>query len=535
MGKIVSDFYQTVCPAEEMEVSFSAGELLRMASMDVQEEYAGWIEDDGDYIPGDMLLALLRDPAFFAELMSMRDAGEPVILSGVTMAFTPDHVGNMGLEDEDVSENVIRFMESEDTMADCIRAAMSGRRGHVSALYVFANGWVGIETECLADTSWQEAAGMAPADTPAGPEEVYEPAESYLFSDEGDLVATPDLHYDIDAWMDFVDLFSVVHEEAAAAEDVRGVQETEDAEDSGQSFIVFSDEVQEAMQAGKPVVVIESVATFGGMIYPGISEFAFRMRNSIRENGATPAFTAIIRGQIHVCLSDDEILYLEKNRGTMLRASIRDIPILLAKKADGVLTIAAAMQVAAMVGLTVVCGSGIGGAQAGSDHMMDISPDLESVAANTVMVIASGTKPILDLGLTMEYLETKGVPVIGYRTDLMPEYMVRGSGYRLTYRMDKPEELAQVMKIKAKMGIPGGVLVVNPIPKEFELNPTRTKEAYEAAAADVRANNVRGKAITPYMMGRIKAYLGQESVSAQKEFMISTAILAAKTAAAIRR
>ena len=378
-------------------------------------------------------------------------------------------------------------------------------------------------------------AGMAPADTPAGPEEVYEPAESYLFSDEGDLVATPDLHYDIDAWMDFVDLFSVVHEEAAAAEDVRGVQETEDAEDSGQSFIVFSDEVQEAMQAGKPVVVIESVATFGGMIYPGISEFAYRMRNSIRENGATPAFTAIIRGQIHVGLSDDEILYLEKNRGTMLRASIRDIPILLAKKADGVLTIAAAMQVAAMVGLTVVCGSGIGGAQAGSDHMMDISPDLESVAANTVMVIASGTKPILDLGLTMEYLETKGVPVIGYRTDLMPEYMVRGSGYRLTYRMDKPEELAQVMKIKAKMGIPGGVLVVNPIPKEFELDPARTKEAYESAAADVRANNVRGKAITPYMMGRIKAYLGQESVNAQKEFMISTAILAAKTAAAIRR
>jgi len=289
------------------------------------------------------------------------------------------------------------------------------------------------------------------------------------------------------------------------------------------------------MQAGKPVVVIESVATFGGMIYPGISEFAYRMRNSIRENGATPAFTAIIRGRIHVGLTDDEILYLEKNRGTMLRASIRDIPILLAKKADGVLTIAAAMQVAAMVGLTVVCGSGIGGAQAGSDHMMDISPDLESVAANTVMVIASGTKPILDLGLTMEYLETKGVPVIGYRTDLMPEYMVRGSGYRLTYRMDKPEELAQVMKIKAKMGIPGGVLVVNPIPKEFELDPTRTKEAYEAAAADVRANNVRGKAITPYMMGRIKAYLGQESVNAQKEFMISTAILAAKTAAAIRR
>lgn len=528
MGKIASDFYQAFADMEIPEMPFSSEELLRMASVDVQEEYAGWMEADDDlsgYIPGEVLTALLQDRAFFAGLMEMRDGGEYVVLSGITMGFTTGHISRMGLREEDAAENVLRFMENEDNLTMCIRSALAGRGGRVSAIYVFANGWFGVETECPVDTSWQEGAGAE--------EESYEASSSYLFSDEGDLVATPDLSYDIEAWMDFVDMFSAVHEEASAADDGKAVREAET--DPTKSYIVFSPEVQEAIQESRPVVVIESAATFGGMIYPGISDFAFRMRNTIREHGATPAFAAIIGGRIHVGLTDDEIRYLETKRGSILKASTRDIPILMAKGADGVMTISAAVQVAAMVGLYVACGSGIGGAQLGAEKTMDISSDLESVADNTVMVVCSGTKPILDLPITMEYLETKGVPVIGYGTDRMPEYMVRGSGFRLTYRMDTPQELAKVMQIKAKMGISGGVLVVNPVPKEYELDPARTKQAVDNAMQDVRKNDVRGKAITGYMMGRIREYLGMDSVESQKAFLINNAVLAARIAAEIRR
>ena len=236
------------------------------------------------------------------------------------------------------------------------------------------------------------------------------------------------------------------------------------------------------------------------------------MRNTVRENGAVPAFAAILNGQIHVGLSDEEIFYLEQKRGSIFKASARDIPILLAKKQDGVMTIAAAVKTADMVGLPVACGSGIGGAQIGAEKTMDISTDLESLARNQVMVVCSGTKPILDLSL-----------------------MVRGSGFRLTYRMDTPEELAEVMHIKKVMNIPGGVLVVNPVPSEYELDPVKTRKAVDEAMLDVRKNHVMGKAITGYMMGRIKEYLGPESVESQKAFLLNNAQLAARLAEAISR
>ena len=538
MGKITSDFYQKFELQDAMEISFTAGELLRMASMEVQEEYAGWLDDDEElagYIPGEVLTALLRDRAFFAELLMMRDAGENIIFSGVSIGISTDHIEKMGLSPEDAAENIVHFLENEEGMAYNIRSVMSGSRERVSGLYVFANGWFGVETESPVDTSWmQEEGAFAPGEIPPIPElDAYEPSTCYLFSDEGDLIATPDIRYDIDAWMNFVDLFSAVHEEASAAEDSKS-RIGFDMDEAGKSYIVFSDEVLEALQQGRPVVVIESAATFGGMIYPGIYEFARRMNDAVRSNGAVPAFTAIIGGQIHIGLTDDEMRYLETKRGSIFKASARDIPILLAMRADGVMTIAAAVQVSAMVGFMVACGSGIGGAQIGAEKTMDISTDLESVAKNAVMVVCSGTKPILDLSLTMEYLETKGVPVIGYGTDRMPEYMVRGSGFRLTYRMDTPKELAEVMKIKAKMGIPGGVLVVNPVPKEYELDPVSTRKAVDAAMMDVSKNNVRGKAITGYMMGRIREYLGTESMESQKAFLLNNASLAAKIASSLR-
>ncbi|MDO5133109.1 MAG: pseudouridine-5'-phosphate glycosidase [Eubacteriales bacterium] len=531
MGKIASDFYNRFYRIDTMESPFSAGELLRMASLDVQEEYAGWLEDDSseDYIPGDMLLALIRDRAFFAEVLRMRDAGEYVVLSGVTLGITTEHIEKMGITPEDVAENIAYFFENEDHVVPVLRSAMAGSPAEVSGLCIFANGWLGVETECAVESAWN---GEEEEDESAGMNEEFEPSTSYIFSNDGELVATPDLHYDIDSWMDFVDLFSAIHEEASAVEDEFAAAQDDEY---GSEYIVYSKEVEEAIQEGRPVVVIESAATFAGMIYPGISDFAFRMRNTIRECGATPAFTAIINGQIHIGLTDDEVRYLETKRGSIHKASARDIPILLAMKADGVMTIAAAVQVASMVGLYVACGSGIGGAQIGAEKTMDISTDLQSLAKNTVMVVCSGTKPILDLNLTMEYLETAGVPVIGYKTDRMPEYMVRGSGFRLTYRMNTARELAEVMKIKAKMGIPGGVLVVNPVPKDYELDPEKTRHAVDAAMDDANKINVRGKAITGYMMGRIKEYLGSESVESQKAFLINNAKLAARIAAEIRK
>lgn len=535
MGQIASDFFNMYTGIDAMEVPFSAEELLRMASLEVQKEYAAWLDSSADdnYIPGDMLLALIRDRAFFTELLMMRDKGEYIVLSGLTLGFTSEHIEKLGLTPEDTAERLAYLFEHEENVVATFRMAMSGSWARVSGICVFANGWVGLETESPQDTSWMDE--LDEDGNPVGgeidlAEDQYEPSTSYLFSNEGDLVATPDLRYDIDAWMDFADLFSAIHEEAVALEDA-----FDESTEYDKDFIVYSEEVEQAIAEGRPVVVIESAATFAGMIYPGIAEFAFRMRDTIRQNGATPAFAAIINGQIHIGLTEDEIQYLETKRGAIFKASARDIPVLLAMKADGVMTIAAAAQVASMVGLFVACGSGIGGVRIGGQHTMDISADLQSIANNNVLVVCSGTKPILDLTLTMEYLETFGVPVIGYKTDRMPEYMVRGSGFRLTYRMDSPYELAEVMKIKAKMGISGGVLVVNPVPKEYELDPQKTKEAVDSAMNDASKNNVRGKAMTGYMMGRIKEYLGPGSIESQKAFLINNATLASKIAVEIRK
>ena len=528
MGMITSDFYSTFDKIDIVEAPFSAEELMMMASVEVQERFADWTAQHGDakYIPAEILLAMLEDRAFFEQVSEIIDGGEYVVLSGATLACRTSHSSKMGLTREDVQNNIQEFFFKEEDITYSIEGILTGTNEWVTSLYVFANGWIGIETERFADSGWD--------DSDDNSESIPEPAASYLLNAEGELVASPDIRYDLEAWMDFVDMFSAVHEEAVASdsgEDTSGREVV--LRQNKEGYIVFSEAVENAIKEGRPVVVIESAATFGGMIYPGISDFAFKMRNTVVENGAVPAYVAILNGQIHVGLSEEEILYLEQKRGSIFKASERDIPIMLAKKQDGVMTIAAAVKTAAMVGLPVACGSGIGGAQIGAEKTMDISTDLESLARNQVMVVCSGTKPILDLSLTMEYLETKGVPVVGYGTDKMPEYMVRGSGFRLTYRMDTPEELAEVMHIKKVMGIPGGVLVVNPVPKEYELDPVKTRKAVDEAMEDVKKNHVMGKAITGYMMGRIKEYLGPESVESQKAFLLNNAVLAAKLAAAI--
>lgn len=533
MGQIASDFYQEFRHVDPIELEFTAEELLRLASMDVQEEYAGWMEADEEldgYIPGEVLTALLQDRAFFGSLVQMRDAGEYVILSGVTIGITSENLMTMGLDEETAAAGIVRFLESEEMVTDCIRSVLTGQRERVVALNVFGNGWFSIETECPSEAQWQEAeAGQLPAEE----EIIYEPSTSYLFSDEGELVATPDVQGSLDAWIHFVELFSAVHEEATAAEEP--VKSGVEKADSGSSHIVFSPEVEEAMEAGRPVVVIASAAAFGGLLYPGIADSAFRICSRIRENGATPAFTAILKGRIHVGLTDDEIRYLETKRGSILKASARDIPILMAMGVDGVMTIAAAMQVATMAGFTIVCGSGIGGVQIGAEKTMDISTDLRALSRSDVMVVCYGAKPMLDIRLTMQYLETVGVPVIGYKTDRVPDFIEQSSGIRLTYRMDTPAELAEVMKIKAKIGISGGVLVVNPAPAEFELDVTRMRHAMDTAIQDAEKNRVTGKTAPGFMMGRLHEALGPDGAEMLKAVLLSNAALAAKVAVEMER
>ena len=532
MGMITSDFFTKYDKIEMVETPFTVGEIMEMASVEVQEQFASWTADNEDtsYIPAEILLTLLEDRAFFTRLAEFIDSGEQIAVSGVTLACKSAHSSKMGLTANDVRGNILDFFTREDEVCANIDSVLIGSREWVSGLYVFSNGWVGIETERLMDRSWEETE----EEDSDLQEAVPEPASSYLIDSEGDLIASPDIRYDVEMWMDFVDMFSAVHEEAIAGEsNAEAKSHSRLQGEHKEGYIVFSDEVENALKENKPVVIIESAATFAGMIYPGIADFAFKMRNAVREAGAVPAYVAILDGQIHVGLTEEEILFMERNRGSLFKVSTRDIPVLLAQKQDGVMTIAAAIKTAALAGIPVACGSGIGGAQIGAENTMDISTDLESLARNTVMVVCSGTKPILDLNLTMEYLETAGVPVVGYGTDKMPEYMVRGSGFRLTYRMDTPEELAEIMHIKKQMGIGGGVLVVNPVPKEYELDPVRTKQAVDMAWEDVKKNNVMGKAITGYMMGRIREYLGEESMESQKAFLINNAILASKLARAI--
>ena len=362
MGMITSDFYSRFDKIDIVESPFTVEELMNLASVDTQAQFAAWTAENGDtsYIPAEIFLTLMEDRAFFEQICSFVDGGEYVVLSGATLACRTSHSSRMGLTREDVQQNIQEFFAKDEEMTYSIESVLSGTREWVSSLYVFANGWVGIETERFADSGWDEEEDSAQDSTP-------EPASSYLLDAEGELVASPDIRYDIEAWMDFVDMFSTVHEEAVAPDTPDKAEGREVELRSGrEGYIVFSEEVESAIKEGRPVVVIESAATFGGMIYPGIAEFAYRMRNTVRENGAVPAFAAILNGQIHVGLTDDEILYLEQKRGSIFKASARDIPILLAKKQDGVMTIAAAVKTAQMVGLPVASGSGIGGAQIGA-------------------------------------------------------------------------------------------------------------------------------------------------------------------------
>ena len=296
-------------------------------------------------------------------------------------------------------------------------------------------------------------------------------------------------------------------------------------------FLDIHPEVQQALREGKPVVALESTIISHGMPYPQNVETALNVEAIIRENGAVPATIAIIGGRLKAGLSREEIEYFGKKGRTIHKASRRDLSVLCARGEDGATTVATTMIIAHMAGIRVFATGGIGGVHRGAETTMDISADLEELARTPVMVVCAGAKAILDLGLTLEYLETKGVPVIGYGTEELPAFYSRQSGFTVDYRIDTPQELAAAFKAQNDMGF-GGMLVTNPIPEEYAMPADVINKAIDQAIRECNEKGIHGKETTPFLLARVAELTGGDSLASNIRLVYNNAKVAAQTAAA---
>ena len=295
-------------------------------------------------------------------------------------------------------------------------------------------------------------------------------------------------------------------------------------------YLDISPEVKAALEAGKPVVALESTIISHGMPYPKNVETALLVEQTLRDNGAVPATIAIIGGRLKAGLSKEEIEYLGKTGRGVAKASRRDLPALVARGADGATTVTTTMIIAHMAGIQVFATGGIGGVHRGAETTMDISADLEELAQTPVMVVCAGAKSILDLGLTLEYLETKGVPVLGYGTEELPAFYTRQSGFRVDYRVDSPAELAKIFKTQNDMALGGGILVTNPIPEEFSMPKAVIDAAIDQAIAECNEKGIHGKETTPFLLARVAELTGGDSLASNIRLVYNNAKLAALTA-----
>ncbi|MCD8115999.1 MAG: pseudouridine-5'-phosphate glycosidase [Oscillospiraceae bacterium] len=292
-------------------------------------------------------------------------------------------------------------------------------------------------------------------------------------------------------------------------------------------------EVAQALAEGRPVVALESTIISHGMPWPQNAETAFAVEDTIRAHGAVPATIAIIGGRLKAGLDKEQIEYLAQKGQAVTKASRRDLPVLCARGMDGATTVASTMIVAAMAGISVFATGGIGGVHRGAEVTMDISADLEELARTPVLVVCAGAKSILDLGLTLEYLETKGVPVCGYQTDELPAFYTRTSGFGVDFRADTPEELAAAFAAQRALGYPGGMLCTNPIPEEYSMDPAVINAAIDQAVAESVAQGIKGKQVTPFLLAKVKDITGGDSLEANIKLVLNNAALAADTAAVL--
>ena len=300
-------------------------------------------------------------------------------------------------------------------------------------------------------------------------------------------------------------------------------------------YLDISPEVKAALEAGKPVVALESTIISHGMPYPKNVETALLVEQTLRDNGAVPATIAVIGGRLKAGLSKEEIEYLGKTGRGVAKASRRDLPALVARGADGATTVTTTMIIAHMAGIQVFATGGIGGVHRGAETTMDISADLEELAQTPVMVVCAGAKSILDLGLTLEYLETKGVPVIGYGTEELPAFYTRKSGFGVDYRVDSPEELAAMFAAQRDLGFKGGMLVTNPIPEEYAMPKDVIDAAIEQALRECKEQGVHGKETTPFLLARVVELTGGDSLESNIQLVLNNARVAARTAAVLAK
>ena len=295
-------------------------------------------------------------------------------------------------------------------------------------------------------------------------------------------------------------------------------------------YLDIKPEVAEALAAGKPVVALESTIISHGMPYPQNVQTALEVERIVRANGAVPATIAVIGGRLKAGLTAEEIEYFGKKGQAIAKASRRDLAVLCARGEDGATTVTTTMIIAHMAGIRVFATGGIGGVHRGAETTMDISADLEELGQTPVMVVCAGAKSILDLGLTLEYLETKGVPVIGYGTEELPAFYTRTSGFRVDYRMDTPAELAKAFKTQNDLGFPAGMLVANPIPEEYAMPLEVITAAIDKAIAESVEKGIHGKETTPFLLARVSELTGGDSLASNIQLVFNNARLAAKTA-----
>lgn len=297
-------------------------------------------------------------------------------------------------------------------------------------------------------------------------------------------------------------------------------------------YLSYSQEVQEAFATGKPVVALESTIISHGMPYPQNVQTAREVEQIIRDNGAVPATIAIIDGKIKIGLSDDELEMFGNSQG-VAKASRRDLAYLVATKQLGATTVATTMIAASLAGIKIFVTGGIGGVHRGAETTMDISADLEELAQTDVAVICAGAKSILDLGLTLEYLETNGVPVIGYGTDVLPAFFTRESDFGLNIRVDNPETVADILRVKWDLGLKGGAVIANPIPEADAMDKSFIDGIINEALKEAEEQNIAGKDVTPFMLGKVKDLTEGTSLEANIALVKNNALIGAQIAVAL--
>ena len=295
------------------------------------------------------------------------------------------------------------------------------------------------------------------------------------------------------------------------------------------NYLDIAPEVKSAVEAGKPVVALESTILSHGMPYPENLTFAAEVERIIRAEGAIPATMAIIDGRMKVGLSAGELELMCKGEN-VAKVSRRDLPILLATGGTGATTVASTMILASLAGIPVFATGGIGGVHRGATTTMDISADLQELAHTPVAVVCAGAKMILDIGLTLEYLETMGVPVLGYNTDQFPAFYCRKNGFGVDYTAKSAAEIAKIARTKWDLGLAGGMLIGNPVPEEYALDFDEMSAVIDKALAAAEKDHVHGKNITPYLLAHIVEYTGGKSLATNIQLAYNNARLAAKVA-----